>query len=80
MTVKLRKGDNSFTLAVPAGITTLRTKYDVKNANGNLVFIPAKHHKNIFATPAWTNYDYQAAIANDPALQEIQPVGHEILD
>lgn len=30
---------------------------------------PIKQRKNIFETPNWANYDYQAAISNDPELQ-----------
>lgn len=80
MVVKLRKVGNSFTLTVPSGITTVSGEYDVKNVNDDIVFTPIKHHENIFATPDWANYDYQKAIANDPALQEVKPVGHEVID
>lgn len=80
MTVKLRKVGNSLTLTVPSGITTVSAEYDVKNVDDSIVFTPIKQHENIFATSDWTNYDYQAAIANDPELQAVKPVGREVID
>lgn len=37
-------------------------------------------HVNIFATKNWQAYDYQADLANDLELSELQPVGKEMID
>lgn len=56
------------------GDTIMATK-PIKND-----FIPIKQRENIFAIPDWANYDYQAAISNDPELQAGEPVGREAID
>lgn len=80
MTVKLRKVGNSNTLTVPKDIKVLSKEYFVKNDGDNIVFIPIIKTKNIFATDDWKNYDYQKDICEDPDLQEMKPVGREVLD
>ena len=37
-------------------------------------------HVNIFATKNWQAYDYQADLANDLELSELQSVGKEMID
>ncbi|QNQ81109.1 hypothetical protein [Lactobacillus sp. PV034] len=80
MTVKLRKVGNSKTLTVPKGINTISDEYMVKNDGADIVFMPITKRKNIFATTDWKNYDYQRDIANDPELQSVKSVGHEVID
>lgn len=79
MTVKLRKVGNSKTLTVPTDIKTISNEYEVKNVGTTIVFTPVKKHRNIFATPDWQNYDYQADIKKDPVLQPVKPVGKEVI-
>lgn len=80
MIVKLRHVGNSKTLTVPKGIKTMSDEYNVKNVGETIVFTPVKKHVNIFSTPEWKNYDYQKDIREDPELQEVKPVGREIID
>ncbi|QNQ82937.1 hypothetical protein FP435_00085 (plasmid) [Lactobacillus sp. PV037] len=80
MTVKLRNVGNSKTLTVPKNIRTTSNEYEVENVGQTIVFTPVKKQVNIFSTPEWKNYDYQSDIKNDPALQEVKPVGKEIIE
>lgn len=80
MTVKLRNVGNSKTLTVPKYIKTVGKEYEVKNVGQTIVFTPVKKHVNIFSTPGWKNYDYQRDMENDPELQEVKPIGKEIID
>lgn len=80
MTVKLRNVGNSKTLTVPKNIKTTGNEYEVKNVGQTIVFTPVKKHVNIFSTPEWKKYDYQSDIKNNPELQEVKPVGKEIID
>lgn len=80
MTVKLRNVGNSKTLTVPKSIKTVSNEYEVKNVGRTIVFTPVEKHVNIFSTPEWANYDYQRDIENDSELQEVRPIGKEIID
>lgn len=79
MTVKLRQVGNSKTLTVPKDIKTTSDEYNVKNVGNTIVFTPVTKHKNVFATADWQNYDYQADVTKDPALQSVKPVGKEVI-
>ena len=79
MTVKLRKVGNSKTFTVPKDILITSTEYTVRNDGVNIVFTPVVK-KNIFATKEWKNYDYQKDMQNDLELQEVKPVGREVID
>lgn len=70
MIVKLQKMGNSKTLAVPADIKVKSHEYTVRNVGDDIVYQPVDKGQNIFATPEWENYDYQADIKKDSALQE----------
>lgn len=80
MVVKLRHVGNSKTLTVPKDIYTCGDEYEVKNDGESIVFTPIRKHVNIFTSKDWQEYDYQKDIANDPALQEVKPVGREDID
>lgn len=80
MIVKLRDVGNSKTLTVPKSIMTISNRYKVKNVNQDIVFSPVTKHVNIFSTPEWKNYDYQRDMQTDLELQELKPVGKEIIE
>lgn len=80
MTVKLRNVGNSKALTVPKNIRTTSDEYEVKNMGQKILFTPVTRHVNVFSTPEWKNYDYQKDIEEDIALQEVKPVGKEIID
>lgn len=80
MVVKLRKVGNSSTLTVPKDIKTRGVVYDVRNEGDNIIFSPVQEHHNIFGTKEWREYDYQKAIRDDVELQEVKPVGREVID
>lgn len=71
MTVKLRKMGNYQTLTVPPDIKIKSQEYTVKNVGDDIVYQPVVKQQNIFATADWKNYDYQADIKKDPALQHV---------
>jgi len=79
--VTLRKSGNSRVLTVPNDLDVdVGTQYQVKKLpDGGILYQPIKR-QNIFATPDWQEYAYQADLRNDPELGPAKPVGKECVE